>query len=344
MVSSVGLGHVVRSYRIARYLKSKGFKINWITSEPCITYLKAKNENICDVSYELKSICNLAEKFLSGYRINFRMKYLKEEIKILKENASKLSEFPFDDYDIIVCDEFYEIFFLKDKIERAIYITDFVKFPNNFLFPLSFILNDFLKKYFYKIFKYKFFAGIREELEVNDFIPIGYIPSFDKVKVPERDEFSILITFGGTSVGKYVIKDFIKHLRKIDCKILIATGPRIELKDISDENIEIISFTTELYKYIACANIVITSGGYSTMSDLLYLKKPTIIYPIKGHFEQINRAKILQKITNHVFILKKIENIYDVIEKIKYLKNIKGLPKSYFNQYKRIYNYVINML
>ena len=80
------------------------------------------------------------------------------------------------------------------------------------------------------------------------------------------------------------------------------------------------------------------------MSDILYLKKPAIVYPIKNHFEQINRIKFLEKVTNHVYFLKNFENIYEIINRIKRLKKIKGLENWCFEQYKRIYNYVIDLL
>ncbi len=342
LVSSVGLGHVARSYRISEYLKRKGFKTYWVAAEPCISFLKLKGERICDESYELKSLCDVAERMFKNYKFNFSLKLLREELNIIKYNARILEEFPFENFDVIICDEFYEFYLINRKVENAIYITDFVEFPSKF-FPISFILNDFLNR-FYKKFRYRFFAGIKEELRRDDFIPIGYIASFDKIKVPRSDEFSILLTFGGSNVGKYAIKILSRYLKNIDAKIYIALGPRISEEEIPEGNFTCIGFTTEIYKYFAKASVVITSGGYSTISDLLYLRKPTIIFPIRGHFEQINRAKILQSITNHIFILEKIEDIYDAITIAKNLKEIKSLPKSYFEQYKRIYKYVTDML
>ncbi len=348
LVSSVGLGHVARSYRISTYLKKKGFNIYWITSEPCISFLKLKDEKILDISYELKSLCDTAEILFRNYKFNFDITALRKEFETMKYNAKLLEDFDFEGYDVVFFDEFYEYFFIKRRIENAIYITDFVSIPIGYLFPLSLILNDYLKK-FYKRFKYRFFAGLKDEIKNKDFIPLGYIPNIDKkIKVPKSDEYTVLITFGGSNVGKYVIKKIVRFLKNFreTMKIYIALGPRISREEISsiNESIKFLDFTDKLYYYIAKSDLVITSGGYSTMSDILYLKKPAIVYPIKNHFEQINRIKFLEKVTNHVYFLKNFENIYEIINRIKRLKKIKGLENWCFEQYKRIYSYVIDLL
>ncbi len=45
---------------------------------------------------------------------------------------------------------------------------------------------------------------------------------------------------------------------------------------------------------LASARGVITSGGFTLMSECVYLHKPTLSIPISGHFEQILNGRYLE--------------------------------------------------
>lgn len=52
----------------------------------------------------------------------------------------------------------------------------------------------------------------------------------------------------------------------------------------------------EFYRDLASSKVVICRGGFNSLSEALYLKKPAFIIPIKNHYEQYQNAKILHNL------------------------------------------------
>lgn len=68
-------------------------------------------------------------------------------------------------------------------------------------------------------------------------------------------------------------------------------------KDEQDKNITFKSFSEEGFvKDLANARAVIANGGYSFISEAIYLKKPIYSFPIKGQFEQFMNAAYIDKL------------------------------------------------
>lgn len=58
----------------------------------------------------------------------------------------------------------------------------------------------------------------------------------------------------------------------------------------------------QFYNDLASAKAVITNGGFTLISEAIYLKKPILSIPIRGQFEQIVNALYLQKLGYGKFI------------------------------------------
>jgi len=68
-------------------------------------------------------------------------------------------------------------------------------------------------------------------------------------------------------------------------------------KDFIDGNLTFKKFNdAEFYEDISHAKAVITNGGFTVISEALYLKKPIFSIPIKKQFEQILNAKFVEKL------------------------------------------------
>ena len=67
-VSSVGLGHARRSLAIVDCLRKSGddIEIDWISSQPVISFLEQKAERVLPVSKELKSLSSVMEERVSA--------------------------------------------------------------------------------------------------------------------------------------------------------------------------------------------------------------------------------------------------------------------------------------
>jgi uncharacterized protein (TIGR00661 family) len=68
-------------------------------------------------------------------------------------------------------------------------------------------------------------------------------------------------------------------------------------REFIDENIIFRSFNEDkFYHDISNAKAVITNGGFTVLSEALFLKKPVFSIPIKNQFEQILNAKFIKKL------------------------------------------------
>jgi len=87
-------------------------------------------------------------------------------------------------------------------------------------------------------------------------------------------------------------------------------------------------FRKDYLEYLRVSKAVITLAGQLTLNECLAYKKPTMIYPIKNHVEQLMNAFSLK---NHTFVR---ENIKDIEEDLgKFLDNLK-LYSNKLNKYR----------
>ncbi|MCX6740890.1 MAG: hypothetical protein NTY61_00620, partial [Candidatus Parcubacteria bacterium] len=76
--------------------------------------------------------------------------------------------------------------------------------------------------------------------------------------------------------------------------------------------------STQLLEDLAGARAVILNGGFTVLSEAIYLKKPIISLPMHGDFEQILNAILLDRANYGIFLkkvdLEKIENFFDNLD------------------------------
>lgn len=102
------------------------------------------------------------------------------------------------------------------------------------------------------------------------------------------DENTKVISIMGGSLGAKSINDaVIKNMNKINEKqnfrIFLATGKNLYKEttyDMKDQkNITLMSYFEDSYNYIAASDLVVCRAGASTISELIELKKPSILIP-----------------------------------------------------------------
>jgi len=68
-------------------------------------------------------------------------------------------------------------------------------------------------------------------------------------------------------------------------------------KELIDGNLIFKKFNDkEFYQDISCSKAIITNGGFTVISEALYLKKPIFSIPIKKQFEQVLNGKFVEKL------------------------------------------------
>jgi uncharacterized protein (TIGR00661 family) len=134
----------------------------------------------------------------------------------------------------------------------------------------------------------------------------------------------ILISLGGSNFGHKLVKGLNKVAHKFKEDFIIFGG---DLDFPLAKNIQYISFTDELLKYLKVAKGVITLGGQQTLAEALAFKKPILCYPIQDHVEQILNAYSLRETIqiSHKHSPKEIEN--DLKKFLRDLKKIETKVK-----------------
>ncbi len=109
-------------------------------------------------------------------------------------------------------------------------------------------------------------------------------------------------------------KKVLKELKSVDQKFIIY-GFDVSKKD---KNLIFKKFSTSGFlNDLASCKAVITNGGFTLMTEALYLKKPVLSEPIQGQFEQILNAYYLNKMGYGEFVEK-----MSGLEIKKFLNNI----------------------
>jgi uncharacterized protein (TIGR00661 family) len=112
-----------------------------------------------------------------------------------------------------------------------------------------------------------------------------------------RDEIMNLEPYNGEQVMVYQTSDsnlrLLEILKELDDEFIVYGFHR----DERDENLEFKSFNEdEFFQDMAQARAVISNGGFTLISEALYLGKPVLSVPVKKQFEQILNALYLDRL------------------------------------------------
>ena len=139
----------------------------------------------------------------------------------------------------------------------------------------------------------------------------GYIFPFDVAVYKNKEEIKrklgygteplVICSIGGTAIGKEmlelcgeaytIVKKSIPELHMV-----IVTGPRLSPESIKlPAGIEVKGFVPKLYEHFAACNLAIVQGGATSTLELTALRIPFIYFPIEGHCEQANVARMLDQ-------------------------------------------------
>ena len=303
--SPIGLGHATRDIAICEKLRPlTNDKILFVTGQAAYTIISnngyiaynvyTPNDFHVNYTMHLQSMIKWLIQYVSYYK---RCKIVAQQF-IEKNSENNL---------LIVSDEdFASIAVGKNRNKKRVLITDILR--THFLKGLPSIIeysmnrslermisscdNVIIPDYGNDIDNKLYIGPIVRELTITDRCALR-----KKFKMHKP---TILLTIGGTPSGKYLIEMTIKAFRKLrmklDTKLLIASGPSIDVQDkflcTSDiDSIMDIGFVNNLHEYIYASDLVVSLAGRSTIDETIAYKTPGVFIPIKNHFEQEENAR-----------------------------------------------------
>jgi uncharacterized protein (TIGR00661 family) len=328
-VAGEGRGHSSRSRTIIEYLISQGHEVKIFTSRQGYDYLNQFFDDVYDIfGLELVfkeqdvDVFNTIKKNLDNAG-NKGYKSLREMIKVTNEFKP---DFNITDFEPLVpfVSRLLNIPFYSINHQNFIFHSK-LEYPrqwqNEFL-KASVVADGmywFAKKYYVTSF---YFPEIKKRFKDKAVI-FGPVLRKEVLKQKVRDNNKILM-YTTTPEAQKILKMF----DNIDEEI-VAYG----FKDKKDtKNIKFKKPSTDGFlKDLAECKAVITGGGYSLMSEALYLNKPIYSIPIKGQFEQMINGYYLEKLNYGLYDLnpnkKRLMQFFDGLDFFR--KNIKHSRKKF---------------
>ena len=297
-----GLGHATRCIPIINEL----IKLN------CEVFIAADKETFCLLKKEFPTIVFLR---LKGYEIKyslnkrgFSFKMLLQFPKIFyairNENKWLKKIVKENNIDAVISDN---RFGMHCKNVPCIYITHqlFIKTGKAFSEKIAQkIHNYFIRKYtscWIPDFKENGLAGKLSHPEKipSNVIYIGPLSRFDKLPDVEKI-YDLLISISGPEPQRTIFENIIlSQLKNYSGKALVIRGLPDEKGTLNppNESIKIINHlpSHELNKAFEQTEMVISRSGYTTIMDLIKLKKSAILVPTAGQTEQEYLAKYLSE-------------------------------------------------
>jgi UDP-N-acetylglucosamine--N-acetylmuramyl-(pentapeptide) pyrophosphoryl-undecaprenol N-acetylglucosamine transferase len=351
-VSSVGLGHVRRSLEVANRLRRLGdYEIEWVSSEPTISFLLNKEECVLPICSKLKSLSAAMESRVSHGRLDDISRVARLSSALGRENYYSLKP-TLANYDALVQDEFVETMFsfMWDKRpplpKKRVVITDYFQFETGSHNPFSRIITWYANRMLVKAYNN---SQLRIFADSVGFIP-KKIPKFEIVGpileqtppesreelrrklFPGKSGIVIVVSVGGTSAGKYLLDFFVSNQKSfreaLDSTLVLLLGPRIDRSQYSQdsENLVFIPFTPEAPDYFKAADCVVAQAGGSTLNEIASIGTPCVTIPIKNHWEQETCAKKFSEKCGFKIVQSDELNIESLVTAIRSAINSKYEP------------------
>ena len=162
-------------------------------------------------------------------------------------------------------------------------------------------------------------AGELSHPEKKPSIPVHYIGPLSRFeKVPQKENH-LLILLSGPEPQRTILENLLaEQLKDYKGKVVLLRGLPAETSELKlPQNISVYNHLPagELNKVLADASLVIGRCGYSTVMDLAFLQKKSILIPTPGQTEQEYLSKYLMKnnfalcVSQNKFILKNALNL-----------------------------------
>ncbi len=315
-----GLGHASRSRILINHLK-KNHDIKIVSGGKAFLYMSKEFDDV----YEIESPHfvykgNEVKLFLTIIRMVFRT-FIRSPFSFLKVRRI-IKEFK---PDILITDaepiSFSASFFSSikrvsiDNPQALLYRRYKIKFGEYFAWFALFIV---VKLSVFGADKYLIYDFSDEQIDNPKVMFLK--PLIQEGILKQKPTYGNHVFVYQTSISTEFITEVLK---KID-ETFIIYGFN---KDMVDENLIFKRFNEDdFYHDIASAKAVVANGGFTVLSEALYLKKPIFSLPIRHQFEQVINGQFIEKLGAGVHKMDFCkEDLEDFLQNLNfYKKNLKS--------------------
>ena len=300
VITGVGLGHCTREESIINEIleKDKDAKIHIATYGTAYNYFKKK--------FPLTLISGLefvdTKTKVSTFRVfkqnfNYIFKYFKN-IKTIKKLIEKFNP------DVVIVDAQPEgIAAAKALNKKSVFVYNMdlnhIHYKKHFGFYTYFILKSV--KFCYKNANKVIIPVLTQtpriegkKYYVNPIIrdhPARLKDEFTLMKELGFERRPILVTIGGSKFGMRLVKTILQAAKYYDEQFIIFG---VNVKPLSN-NVICLPFKNNFLEYLKISKAVITLAGHSTLSEILFYKKPALVFPITNLLEQYQNINLIKQ-------------------------------------------------
>ena len=325
-VCGEGLGHASRSKILISYLKSRGYDIKIVAGGKAYQFLSDEFESVEKIEsvrfiYRGNSVRFFSTAIFTMYKMIFKfpLSFLKIR-KIIKEFKP----------DLVITDaepishttaRLYGIKRMSiDNIHSLLYRDYKVKLRE--FFPWLSLL-FIVRMGMFGADKYIVYDFSNEQIDNKHVLFLNPLIQDGILKEKPTRGNHIFVYQTSTST-----KSMCNVLKKIDKKFIIYGFNTNSV----DKNLIFKKFNkNEFYHDLSNAEAVITNGGFTVISESLYLKKPVFSLPIRHQFEQVLNGKFVEKFGIGVYHTSfNYHNLQNFLNSIDiYYKSLKNIKISY---------------
>lgn len=333
-----GLGHAARCIPLISELLQKNCNIIIGASGETKTLLSLQFPQLQIITHKGYSIKYSNSKFFFPFKILLQIPGILNSI--ITEHRQLKSLINTYNIDVIISDNRPGLF---NKDVHSIYITHQLKIKTggSLAEKVSNKIHDFFIKKFDECWvpdnENNFCAG---ELSKNHGLKnvkyIGPISRFINTEIEER-KYKIIVVLSGPEPQRTILENLLlKQLNEINYEVFFVRGSNIPMAyQNKNKLVEIVNIlnSENLNEKIQQSNIVICRSGYTSIMDLIKLKKKAILIATPGQTEQEYLASFHHK--NGTFLSYK-QNGFNLLQALKAADTFKwNFPEVNMGLYKK---------
>ena len=325
-VQGEGMGHALRSKPIIAHLIQKGHDVHILVGGRAYEFLRKMFDNVHEVAYMPIYYENNEVNYRKSYQDNIRRKdeWNASKKKVFSHVEKKKPDIIISDYELFsaLASQRYHIPLISiDNIHMAL-IGD-IAYPKKYVFGRMMAKLSTLMAFLFNGGRWKadhffittFFYPKQKNRKITLFPPI--IREEVMSTRPKEGKHILVYQTSPTYTAMFPV------LKRFQKEKFILYGFHVSKKD---RNLTFKKNSKEGFlKDLASAKAVIMNGGFTLMTECLYLGKPVFSIPVKGQFEQVINAVYLEKLGYGKFEEELTEeHLKTFLENTdKYKKNIK---------------------
>jgi len=290
-INGEGMGHALRSKVIIDHLLTEGHELKIVSSGRAFDFFASRYPLVEDIHYmhivykknqvrSLRTIYENVKKFPRGSWKSFKKLW-----RIVRGFKPEVIITDFEPFSDIIAKVFRVPLIAIDNINMLVKGKITVPKMQLFWYLLAKgISRTFIFAADYYIIPSFFHVPVKRSYK-TDLVPPAIREEILAATVAEKDHILVYQTAGPT-------EELFKTLKNID-EHFVVCGAK---EDKKWGNITLRSFSEKQFiDDLRTCKAVITNGGFTLMSEAIYLHKPVLSVPVERQFEQIMNALYLQE-------------------------------------------------